>query len=126
DVSNEHKDRKAPRHQGTSHHSYRKASIGSNRAARCAGTKPARAAIAVMMTGTTAKAAKSAGRISKNNLEAAFETNAAHGTPTAIPIAESRRTAPRTKNNKCPELAPSAMRIPNSRVRCATEYDTTP
>ena len=46
--------------------------------------------------------------------------------PTSTPAAASRSAPPSTRRSTPRACAPSAIRIPSSRVRCATEYEITP
>jgi len=53
-------------------------------------------------------------------------TPSAETTPTAAPIAPSRRPRPRNVRTTDSPVAPGAMRMPISCVLCLTMYDTRP
>ena len=46
--------------------------------------------------------------------------------PRKRPIRTGRKIWPMTMKTMAPSRAPRALRIPNSRVRCDTEYEITP
>lgn len=105
-------------------YSYRKASIGSIAEALRAGTNAADAAAKINNTIAATKsiglcALPSAHRAS-SLLNARLST-----TPPASPPITLVDVDANTSRNTCAPLAPSAIRIPNSFVLCATLYETT-
>src|SRR5262249_28818557 len=107
-------------------HSARSASIGFTRVARRAGKKQARIAAAASITLETSRANGSLGLTSYKILArtppAANESRSPTATASAVCIAPCRIINAKT-SRRC---APSAMRMPISRVRQATAYALTP
>src|SRR2546430_897970 len=102
------------------HHSYLRATIGSTRAARREGSQQASTATAARITGTATKVARSVGETPYNCARSTRAPASAAARPAAVatPIART----PRPTNSRTTSLlrAPSAMRMPTSRVRSAT------
>src|SRR3569833_4712469 len=107
-------------------YSLRVAINGSTAAARCAGHQLARSATPVSVSATLANVTTSTAETPNNMLLMNRVTaNAAASpmpTPTSVSVNPLRSTSPTTRLR----LAPSAMRIPSSRDRCATVYEITP
>ena len=106
-------------------YSERSAITGSIRDARHAGSAVASNVTIVNSAITDASVSGSAGDIPNSTLRIVKPTPTPPASPIARPIA-SRRADPAPPADHVPARAPSAMRVPNSAVRCATAYDTTP
>src|SRR5262245_38790608 len=107
-------------------YSYRNAVIGSTRDARRAGTY---AAVAADTTSTRVASPSVAGSPAVNPYNRPDTTRAAasaSGRPTAIPAASITSVCRRINHRTDLAVAPSAIRIPISPVRCATVYAITP
>src|SRR5262249_46170155 len=107
-------------------YSERSAMIGSIRAARRAGAKPAIAPIAISTPAAPANVNGSFGVRPKMSVRTYPGKATAAAAPTRAPAATRARISPRIIRVTCPPGAPSAIRIPISPVRCATTYDMTP
>src|SRR5262245_4771658 len=107
-------------------HSHRRAIIGSTFAARCAGIQQASSATAISSSGTAMNVTGSVALTPKSSdfINRVSAKEAAN--PIAMPASVSFIPCPVTILSTAPALAPSAIRTPISRVRCATEYAITP
>ena len=83
-------------------------------------------AVNVSTTTTRRNVTGSIGGTLNNNDAMVRPNNAAAASPTAVPTAMTGAALPTTRRNTWRLVAPSAMRTPNSRVRCWTEYASTP
>src|SRR5438128_1640144 len=107
-------------------HSARSDTAGSTRVARRAGIQLASRAD---MTSTAAVDASVSGSVVLTRYTSDASTRVparAPARPTATPASARRRPDPTTIRCTSDESAPSAIRMPISRVRCATEYAVTP
>src|SRR2546421_1925253 len=102
------------------HHSYLKATIGSTRAARREGSQQASTATAARITGTATKVARSVGETPYNCARSTRAPASAAARPVAVATPIARRPRPTNSRTTSPLRAPSAMRMPTSRVRSAT------
>ena len=100
--------------------------MGSTRIARRAGTLHAAAATATNTIGTTINVSGSLGVTPYSNIASGLVAARAETTPTATPINANFSPWPMTRAITCGGLAPSAVRIPISRVRWETRCDITP
>src|SRR6185503_4777875 len=107
-------------------YSERSATSGSTWEALRAGKKQANTAMTANTIGTITKIARSRVPTPKRRLLTARVSAYAPATPNTIPIAVSIIPFEMISLRISVFDAPSAMRIPISRVRCVTLYDSTP
>src|SRR5262252_5510552 len=100
--------------------------IGSTRAARPAGTSAATIAVTSSAAAAPANAVTSVAATPNNRLAIALLTASAATSPHPTAIALVAMVSRTTIASMALALAPSAMRIPISRVRCVTLYAVTP
>src|ERR1700746_1283101 len=107
-----------------SSHSYLSATAGSTVEARRAGSRHARAAeptlIVVAQSKITGSRALPSPHLATRPLSPRHRTTPANKPPPTLIVVEAN-----TIQSTCLRCAPSAIRIPNSFVRCATVYETT-
>src|SRR5215472_12243904 len=106
--------------QATDPHSYRRALTGSRRLPRQAGTYPAAHATRANAVVARARVAGSCGVRPKSWLWTSLVSARDAGRARPTPMAMSKRTSRITSQITLPCVAPRAMRMPTSRVRCAT------
>src|SRR5580658_7793855 len=107
-------------------HSYLNALVGSIRAAFLAGTNAA-SIVTTNNTGTTTAYATKSTPPALNNIEFIIRsTPNPIVIPIAVPIATNTIPFPIINRNTSPRAAPSAIRMPISRVRRLTLYATSP
>src|SRR5262245_15870197 len=99
---------------------------GSTLVARRAGTSDAINATSNKTKGTKMKVARSVGVTWNSKLDITRVIAYAPTNPTTVPTTTSDIAYLNTSFNTSPTCAPSAIRIPISRVRCVTAYAVTP
>src|SRR4029077_4798431 len=107
-------------------YSVRSATMGLMRVARRAGNQAASRGAAARTTNALANAGGSNAPTSKRIPLSIFPVAAASSRPRASPLKSMTEPSRIINRNTIPGCAPSAMRIPISRVRRATEYALTP
>jgi len=91
-----------------------------------AGSRHASTPIAASKITAEMKMRGSNGVVSKRNCERARVESNESATPRATPAATNDHPWRSTMRSTFCLLAPIAMRMPNSRVRCSVTYETTP
>src|ERR1022692_636995 len=112
--------------QGSVTYSWRSATAGSTRLARQAGAAQAAKATTASTSGAARNVTGSAGFTPYSSAASKWVSAAAPANPMAMPVSAIRRPLPATIRSTSAERAPSAMRMPNSRVRRLTENASTP
>src|SRR5688572_6149821 len=107
-------------------HSERRASPGSTRAARAAGSQLASNDTTSSVTMTAASTTGSRGETSNNSGDIHRPAARAARRPSATPMPTTRRLSPTTRRATSGVRAPRAIRTPISCVRCATLCAITP
>src|ERR1019366_2105922 len=108
------------------HYSCRSVSAGFNRVTRSAGRKLAAAATPSKPSPTATKVSGSPGRTPQTRCRSSCDANPASTEPTITPASASATPGSATERIACGTVAPSASRIPSSRVRSATELAINP
>jgi len=96
------------------------------RVARKAGRDAANTAIVSRAAGAAANVTGSNAGMPYKNDAIKRDNMTETPSPSTIPMPVSRKQCPTTKLTTLAPLAPSAMRMPISDVRCVTQYDTKP
>jgi len=95
--------------------------MGLVSAALRAGTYPAISATVLSNTTMVVKVAGSVGAVPNKRVAISLATTKEANTPATIPAIARRNVFQMTSSCTCPGVAPRAMRIPISCVRCVTE-----
>src|SRR5262245_13527293 len=114
------------RHLGVIDHSLCITIIGSTRAARQAGRREAPIETNASSVIAAEKLNRSSGLTSNNRLENERVRNNELTIPTTDPSAVRTALRRSTWETTRPRVAPSAIRIPNSRALCEVTYEMTP
>src|SRR2546421_4538650 len=116
----------AIRAQAPPRYSWRRATMGSTRMARRAGTYAAASVTSASRIATAANVSGSVGRTSKSSDLRNRPSASAPAIPGANPSNTNFADSERISCRISPRAAPSATRIPTSRVRLETEQEITP